>query len=148
MDTAGLPKTRRSPRRRSVKRLEIKCLEIKTAVCQSFCKLAYSGSFILMLFISILLLPYLPYRSSLSFGSIPAIPNIMAARAAPQRFTTLVVVTIPTLWLKVTLGRPPKKAPMTFRPWWWLSHPPWPAGICIYKYFFDVLCIYYCKIIP
>ena len=51
-------------------------------------------------------------RKAENFGSIPAIPNIMAARAATQRFTTLVVVTIPTFWLKVTLGSPPKKAPM------------------------------------
>ena len=34
--------------------------KIKTAVCQSFCKLAYSGSFIPMIFISILLLHISP----------------------------------------------------------------------------------------
>lgn len=45
-------------------------------------------------------------------GTKPAIRMITAARPSTQRFTTFVMVTMPTFWLKVAVGSPPKNAPI------------------------------------
>ena len=49
-----------------------------------------------------------------NFGKKPAIIIIMAAKPNTQRLITFVVVIIPTFWLYVAVGSPPKTAPIIF----------------------------------
>ena len=46
-----------------------------------------------------------------NLGRIPAINKIAADSPRTTRLTTLVVTTIPTFWLKVAVGSPPRSAP-------------------------------------
>ena len=46
-----------------------------------------------------------------NLGRIPAINKITADSPRTTRLTTLVVTTIPTFWLKVAVGSPPRSAP-------------------------------------
>ena len=49
-----------------------------------------------------------------NFGRIPATNRITADRPSTTRFTTLVVTTMPTVWLKVAVGSHPRSAPIIF----------------------------------
>ena len=49
-----------------------------------------------------------------NLGTRPAIKIIAPAPPSTKRFTTRVVVTIPTFWLKVAVGSPPIIAPRRF----------------------------------
>ena len=53
-------------------------------------------------------------RSAENFGTNPASRIIPAASPNTTRFTTFVVATIPTFWLNVAVGNPPKKEPKIF----------------------------------
>ena len=57
-------------------------------------------------------LPGIVVRIAENFGLSPAIRINTPARPRTLRLTTFVIETIPTFWLKVAVGSPPKKDPM------------------------------------